>query len=418
MRLVLENIGIIEKADVEINGLTIIAGINDTGKSTVGKTAYSLAKAFEDFESNYEKSKMMKINYYAWKSFRLIRRNVFIKENQDLEDEVLDSIEQLRDFIMFRPSDSERMPGLLKVIGTLKKQLDKSLQESKKSEIYECFKRIEDISKERKSTGSKIIESLKEVFASEFRNQITNNSMNESKIKTFDGKNKILDVVIKKDGEVDAGTEKIDDASPFDSAIFIETPFVLTYKQAIKRQEGTYHVKDLLDKLEKPKNKESDLKIGEMINGTVYYDVDKDDFVFKKNDGNKKITLNILNTASGIKSLGILQILDEIGEFDKSALLILDEPEVHLHPEWQVEYASILVRLVKKGVKVLITSHSPDFIGALNDFSKKKGIKELAKFYLSRPTEEKKAKIVDVTSDKGEIFAELSKPFEKVVFGD
>ena len=60
MRLSLENIGIIEKADVEINGLTVIAGNNDSGKSTIGKIAYSLTKSFEDFEKNYEKEKAAK----------------------------------------------------------------------------------------------------------------------------------------------------------------------------------------------------------------------------------------------------------------------------------------------------------------------------------------------------------------------
>ena len=37
MRLTLKNIAKVRKADVEINGITVIAGENDTGKSTVGK---------------------------------------------------------------------------------------------------------------------------------------------------------------------------------------------------------------------------------------------------------------------------------------------------------------------------------------------------------------------------------------------
>ena len=45
MKLSLENVGIIEKAEVDLSGLAVIAGSNDAGKSTVGKVAYSLAKA-------------------------------------------------------------------------------------------------------------------------------------------------------------------------------------------------------------------------------------------------------------------------------------------------------------------------------------------------------------------------------------
>ena len=42
MELQLKNIGMIKEANVKIDGLTVIAGENDTGKSTVGKALYSL----------------------------------------------------------------------------------------------------------------------------------------------------------------------------------------------------------------------------------------------------------------------------------------------------------------------------------------------------------------------------------------
>ena len=35
MKLVLKNVGKVQNAAVEINGITVIAGENDTGKSTV-----------------------------------------------------------------------------------------------------------------------------------------------------------------------------------------------------------------------------------------------------------------------------------------------------------------------------------------------------------------------------------------------
>ena len=40
MILELKNIGMIKEANVKIDGLTVIAGENDTGKSTVGKALY------------------------------------------------------------------------------------------------------------------------------------------------------------------------------------------------------------------------------------------------------------------------------------------------------------------------------------------------------------------------------------------
>ncbi|HIC78966.1 MAG TPA: ABC transporter ATP-binding protein, partial [Sulfurovum sp.] len=44
MELQLKNIGMIKEANVKLDGLTVIAGENDTGKSTVGKALYSILK--------------------------------------------------------------------------------------------------------------------------------------------------------------------------------------------------------------------------------------------------------------------------------------------------------------------------------------------------------------------------------------
>ena len=41
MKFRINNIGAIEKADIDIEGITIIAGENNVGKSTVGKALYA-----------------------------------------------------------------------------------------------------------------------------------------------------------------------------------------------------------------------------------------------------------------------------------------------------------------------------------------------------------------------------------------
>lgn len=43
--LTLENIGMLKEAKLNINGLSVIAGANDSGKSTVGKALMALIKA-------------------------------------------------------------------------------------------------------------------------------------------------------------------------------------------------------------------------------------------------------------------------------------------------------------------------------------------------------------------------------------
>ena len=48
-------------------------------------------------------------------------------------------------------------------------------------------------------------------------------------------------------------------------------------------------------------------------------------------------------------------------------LLILEEPESHLHPASQRQMARAIVRLVNAGVKVIITTHSDYFVSQLNN---------------------------------------------------
>jgi predicted ATPase len=96
-------------------------------------------------------------------------------------------------------------------------------------------------------------------------------------------------------------------------------------------------------------------------------------------------------------------------------LLIIDEPESNLHPEWQLKYAEIIVKLSKYGIPLLITTHSPYIVQALRVFSKKEGIADKTKFYLADKVSES-SEIVDVTDNLDKIFLKLSKPFEELVW--
>ena len=57
-------------------------------------------------------------------------------------------------------------------------------------------------------------------------------------------------------------------------------------------------------------------------------------------------------------------------------LLILEEPESHLHPAAQLQMARGIARLVNAGVKVLITTHSADFVGQINNLVSMSNVSE------------------------------------------
>ena len=51
MQIRLKNIGIVKDSVISVNGLTVITGKNNTGKTTVGKALYSLLDAVSNIQA-------------------------------------------------------------------------------------------------------------------------------------------------------------------------------------------------------------------------------------------------------------------------------------------------------------------------------------------------------------------------------
>jgi predicted ATPase len=78
------------------------------------------------------------------------------------------------------------------------------------------------------------------------------------------------------------------------------------------------------------------------------------------------------------------------GSLTDKTLLIIDEPESNLHPQWIIEYARIIVMLNKElGVKFFIATHNPDMVSAIRYISEKEGVLENVNFYLAEKSSEK-----------------------------
>ncbi len=61
MELYLKNIGKVAEANVEIKGITVIAGENDTGKSTVGRALFSIFNGFYEIEEQIRQERLLSI---------------------------------------------------------------------------------------------------------------------------------------------------------------------------------------------------------------------------------------------------------------------------------------------------------------------------------------------------------------------
>ena len=78
------------------------------------------------------------------------------------------------------------------------------------------------------------------------------------------------------------------------------------------------------------------------------------DLEFQTNGGSFPLSL----TSAGVANMGMLALLIERGALEPDSFLFIDEPEANLHPAWQVEMAEFLFELARRGVHVVISTHS------------------------------------------------------------
>ncbi|MFH6970527.1 AAA family ATPase [Flavobacterium petrolei] len=422
MRLKLQNIGIIEDADININGITLIAGQNDSGKSTVGKVLYALIRGVNIDEDRFNSSK----TEFIRNRIRDIRNLLLRTKSSNIDDKKIqekfissfldneNSLFNIRN-LRINSDDSEVTETLLTELNnTLQLYIDFS-NESIKAQLATFLNDIKDRILISIDSNEVLHYELESFFDNEFGNQIRNK---------FNKGNSFIAIEGIKEKRITFGEpinfEGFDAISNFyyDDVFFIESPIKLhdrnfLFFDKILRDKNQY----LNNKIFQPK-KEHDIFsdtsndteklntiISEIINGSFGFN-SKNELVFKK----QEIEFDFNNVATGIKSFGVLQLLLQKGILNSNSLLIIDEPEVHLHPTWQVKYAEILVRLSKEfAIPVVLTSHSPYFIEALESSSKKYKYEDSTNFYFAEKNKDGlTSKIINVNNNLSKIYSSIS----------
>ena len=123
--------------------------------------------------------------------------------------------------------------------------------------------------------------------------------------------------------------------------------------------------------------------------------------------------LKIENLATGLKAFSILKLLFDNGYISSDTLLIIDEPEVHLHPQWQIILAELITLFIRElGENIVLTSHSPYFIEAIDTYSDAYEIKDMTNFYLTLKTNNNTSTFENVNSSLAKVYNLLSYPFD------
>jgi hypothetical protein len=371
------------------------------------------------YKEDLQESKEYKINEKLESIFFLIRRTLGDLENKSF----LDS-QNLYNLLDSEINIDEKMNYLETLVQMIKKSNNIDLKNLNRLE--KLSEEAISIIKEPENIQKSIENALNKVFLSEFDSSILLDGEEEGFISLYENSLKLIEIKVTKDNRI----HLLDNIEPIEikDATFIESPLILNnHDLLIRSQSGlnlnkrnidrlgipytTLHTKDLFDKLKKLSFNiffEDDFEeifrkeISNIVNGEIVYDNDKKDFVYRKD--NKLISIK--NTASGIKSFGIVQLLILNRVINSNSILILDEPENHLHPKWQLKFAKILTELAKNNIYILVTSHSPYMIEALKRYSENNELKEKTNFYLAED------RYINNEDRLGDIFSILSEPFE------
>ncbi|RGC51819.1 AAA family ATPase [Absiella sp. AM29-15] len=206
-------------------------------------------------------------------------------------------------------------------------------------------------------------------------------------------------------------------------AIFIDNPFIMDELNPSSKITSTtdkmiydlLHMKSEIDDnlftsvMAKDKVKKIFEIMNNAINGNVIQTSDGE--FYYKDDGASE-PLNVCNLSTGLKSFALLKLLLERGLLENRDVIIFDEPEIHLHPQWQVVYAETIVLLQKYfDLTIVVTTHSPYFLDAISLFSKKHEIDNKCNYYLSG-IDEDNVKIENVNDHLDLIYQKMASPLD------
>lgn len=419
MQLKISNVGKIENATIDVNGITVIAGENNAGKSTIGKTMFAIFNSMNNMDEKIAQERKNRIrNIINGLLKGKIMQNIGTISDRRRRINIIST--KLLDAIM-EYLDSEEVDTLE---AYLRKQISETTifdnHEDEEEFVTECAAKVEAllaISDKRVMT-----EVVTRWFGRVFEGQISPlwEEEIESEIEIVIKDKKIL-YHFKENTCISLETE----VNILHQAFYIDNPFIVDEMSSYIISSDNIMKNYLLNSLQTVSEdiyenifdavaaKEKLAEINEISTEVIDGDIEKNqdgEYCFKSN--NYAEPLNVVNMSTGMKSFALIKRLLESGNLKEKDVIILDEPEIHLHPEWQLLYAKMIVLLQKHfDLSMIITTHSPYFLDAIDVFSAKYNIADRTKYYLAENTGNTSV-LQDVTNNIDAIYKKLSDPMQ------
>lgn len=436
MELKIRNFAKVNQADILIDGITVIAGENNTGKSTIGKILFSLFNSISGIDEKVVEQRKREIE----RSVVLTLRNYMMhnsSENLNTSDNfyishitgrfITERLNNEEDFEL----DNNRFRTIIS--DSLLKALDK--QDLSVGET-EYINELVDLLVEKAnpiinlSEKSIILELLTRRFNQIFNNQINclTDKHSEAKV-VLKVKNKPIEVIF----EGNKCKKFENEISLLNKAIYIDNPYIV---DSLDKREFINPMGDYLNPMDeylrklivsddnidvmdgiiesvlvKEKLEEIYRALNCVVDGQII-EQNSNEFYLQK-DGYKD-PIHFGNLSNGLKAFVLVKMLLEKGILKEKDVLILDEPEIHLHPQWQVIYAEIIVLLQKHfDLSIIVTTHSPYFLDAINLYSIKHDIDKKVNYYLSS-IDNYNVTMEFVTDNIDKIYKKMSTPVDEL----
>ena len=405
MKLTINNIGKLKNAEVVIDGITVITGENDTGKSTVGKVLWSVFNGFYEIDEKVYNEKVSELEKII---DEIIKENVYKNLSTDYNSffEIFNSTGKKIAIEFLKENKNYSEDEIKIIINNYKKDL--------KIENISNF--VQEINETLKISDKEIIKVIvSRIMNKEFHNQI-NAVFSKEKMNIGEISLKI------KDKEIDLKIEnnEISDVQNYflinKETMYIDNPFILDSYDFEDENHQTHLATNVFSENEnsviseiKVKKKLNNIyqKLNSVLSGEILENKNSK-FVYRKNGED----IDLKNLSTGLKTFAIIKMLLQNGTLEENGTIILDEPEIHLHPEWQLKFAELIVLLQKEfGMHILLTTHSPYFLNAIEVFSERHKIDDKCKYYVAE-NEGNSSIIKDVTGNTREIYRKLARPIQ------
>ncbi|PTY39104.1 AAA family ATPase [Brachyspira hampsonii] len=378
MKLKISNFAKIEEAEIKIDGITVICGDNDTGKSTVGKILFSIFN-YDNFRSRRVK------NDFRRKLYQTLIRFIFKDKIEHYYFEIMDNIYDSIDY-PYNEINADKLVLIFKK--NIPYNIISNMSDETIYNVANDILRLISVSEDKLT-----FEIMSDYFGDIFEYQI-NNLFNKNV-------NSVLELEIKKqkmniEFKNDECVKFESDFNIIHNAFYIDNPFIVndvnsdidTDNFILEKTIHDFISDDNKNVFDSVKNKEILEKVYDVLNSVMNAKIinKNDNFYlhYNKND----VEIKLPNLSAGLKSFVIIKRLLENGSLNEKDVLILDEPEIHLHPKWQLIYAELIVLLQKYfNLTITITTHSHYFLEAINRFSKRHNIDERVNFYITELTE-------------------------------